>query len=435
MPSPSTPVDRAPVIEINPKTATVTWFPIGEDSSGGSVPWFPSIGVLDYARARPVSPDRAQSGPGTVAAPAPAYGEPLIVGTDLAAVYWRSHNLLCTAPIRSGRVNFAAAETVDWATAGEEMVLIEHNLAQCCPQRTLDPPLQVLRTDATGRLSFAFVVAADDGIPVIGPSSHHEQPWVPAQELETAQGVGLAGTMALWSSALRIGDQAGSWRLLPGRQALAELDAAGFTVTGPAARRPGLVAALADPGQWPTGWYGWTRALALARYERCFYGGDLRYDQHKPGSRRVAVRGDGRNLRDRLGMQGPADVETLPPEQHVYVEAGWIGGAIATPVPAGRVALCEPTLLDGPLPRRNDDPRWQAECRRCGVVMSSAAVGESWRPYVHELAAHIPGRGPAGLWCPAHPETGRRRPHAPTCRVVPPPDSAVTGLLGDVVET
>jgi len=413
------PAAHAPVIEIDPETTTLTWHHTDKHGQTAPdahrVPWFASIGVLDYTRASTSPTGPQQPGHHEAAVAVPAYGDPLIVRAEEAAVFWRADNLLSSAPIQAGRVDFSAAAPVDCAAAPDRYLLIEHNLAQMAPVRTLDPPLHVLRVQASGRLSVARLVAGAEGAPVIGPVGHHYQPFVRAEELAAAAAGGLTGLAVLWESELRIGDTLGSWQVLAPPAALAALATAGFTVTGAPAGRPGLVSALATARQrWTTGWYAGTRLLALARYlphrMNCWYD----YDQ--PGLRRVAVAtsDDPYDRGDLLGVHGPADVETTPPDQRVYVSMGWDGGGFAAPLPAGQMVLCEPTFLDGPLPVLDYDPVWQAACRRCGAPMTSAEAGPNWVPYLHELHADQPGTD--RIWCPAHPDT-RRRPHAPVCRV------------------
>jgi hypothetical protein len=413
------PAGHAPVIEIDPETSTLTWHRTDEhgqtEPDARRVPWFASIGVLDYASASPTRPHPPGHHDGAV--PLPVYGDPLIVRPDAAAVFWRAENLLSSAPIRAGRVDFAAAAPVDWAADPDRYVLIEHNLAQIAPVRTLDPPLHVVRVDASGRLSFARLVVGAEGAPVIGPVGHHYQPWAIAEALAAAAAGGLAGLAVTSECELRIGDRLGSWQVLSPPDALAALATAGFTVTGAPAQRPGLVSALATAQRrWTTGWYAGTRLFALARYIPRAYGGDGWYHFDQPGLRRVAVAAsdDPYDCGDLLGVHGPADVETRPPDQRVYVSMGWDGGGFATPLPARQMVLCEPTFLDGPLPPLDHDRRWQAACRRCGAPMTSAEVGPNWVPYLHELLADQPGT--EQIWCPAHPDT-RRRPHAPVCRV------------------
>ena len=347
--------------------------------------------------------------------------------TDLAAVFWRVSSVLYSAPIRRGRVDLDAAAVVDWTAADHARLrVIEHNLAQSSALPTLDPPLHVVQVERSGRLSLSTLVADVNGSPVIGPTPRHYQPYLSPGQLATATAQGLDALAAMWEQALRSRTADGIWRFVSPDRALETLAGLGFVVTGAAARRPGLTAALhGEPGtHWIPGWYGGTRLLALARFEQSTSGGDRQYAFHKPGSRRVAVAADadGRH-RDMLCMQGPADVEDRPHGERVYVESGYLGGGMALPVAAGRVALHEPVLVDGPLPVLDHQVSWSATCRRCGAPMSCGLVGRyDFVPYLHELAAEVPGRGPADLWCDAHPSTDRRRPHAPICQVIAPPE-------------
>jgi len=422
-------------IEVDPDTFTVTWHPTdhgtARDPGPRTVPWFPSTGVLDYASAtRPVAAPRRQDTV-TAAGAHPTYGDPLIVRPDLRAVFHRVGSVLHSTPIHSGGADFTDATAVDWATADtdhDRVRVVEHNLAQCSALPTLDPPLHVVQVEQSGRLSLSFLLADTDGSPVIGPTPHHYQPYLDPGQLETATAQGLPALAAMWEDALRRRTTDGGWRFVPPEQVRDTLARLGFTVTGGAVERPGLVAALdaAAGNQWAPGWYGGTRLLALARFERALYGGDLHYDYHKPGSRRVAVASGGDRHGDLLGMQGPADVETLLHGERVYVRTGYSGGGQATPVEAGRVALHEPVLIDGALPVLDDQVSWSATCRRCGVPMSCGLVGRwDFVPYVHELG---PDGGPTDPWCPAHPATDRRRPHAPVCRVTQRPDRDADGL-------
>lgn len=414
-------------IDIDARARVLAWHPA--DTATGAkartVPWFPSLGVLDYARAdRPFPAQRTATPAGT----APAFGDPLIVRTDLAAVFWRAGSVLHSAPIRDGRVDLAGAAAVDWAAAGAErevLRVVEHNLAQCSADLpTLDPPLHVVQVDRSGRLALSHLVADADGSPVIGPTPRHYQPYHFPGELEAATAHGLPALVALWEQALRRRTTDGGWRFVPPEGALDTLAGLGFAVTGAAVQRPGLAAALhaAAGRQWVPGWYGGTRLLALARFERADCGGDLQYLYHAPGSRRVAVAADGSDplMGDGCTMQGPSDVETRPRYERVWVTDGARGYGESMPVDAGRVALHEPVLIDGPLPVHDAEASWSAACRRCGAPMSSGLVGRhDFVPYVHELAADAPA---SELWCDAYPSaSARRRPHAPACRVVPRP--------------
>ncbi|WNV83151.1 hypothetical protein [Umezawaea sp. Da 62-37] len=417
-------------IEINPDTSTASWGPTDHGTADGpgfcTVPWFPSTGVLDYASAtHPVAEFRRQDASATTGT-SPTYGDPLIVRPDLGAVFHRMGSVLHTTPIRSGRADFTDSVAVEWAAADtdyDRVRVVEHNLAQCSTLPTLDPPLHVLQVEQSGRLSLSFLLADTDGNPVIGPTPHHYQPYLHPGQLETAAGQGLPALAAMWEDALRQRTTDGSWRFVPLEQVHDTLIRLGFTITDSAAKRSGLVGAFgaAAHRQWVPGWYGGTRLLALARFTRAYYGGDLHYDYHAPGSRRVAVASDRHG--DLLGMQGPADVEALPRGERVYVRSGFPGGGMATPVEAGRVALHEPVLIDGPLPVFDDQVSWSASCRRCGMPMSCGLVGRwDFLPYVHELG---PDDHSTGSWCSAHPVTDRRRPHAPVCRVVVRPDRDV----------
>lgn len=429
----SIPTVSSVLIEINPDTLTVTWHPSTDDApldrGPRTVRWFPSTGVLDYAAAPYPVPATQPRTASVAGRGSPAYGDPLVVRPDLGAVFCRSGSVLYSAPIRSHRVDFADAVAVDWTAADadrDQLRVIEHNLAQCSTQPTLDPPLHVVQVEANGRMSLSFLLADVDGSPVIGPTPHHYQPYLAPGQLETATAQGLPALTAMWEAALCQRTTDGGWRFVPPEHALETLAGLGFDVTGAAAERPGVVAALnaAAGSQWSPGWYGGTRLLALARFERATYGGDRHYDHHKPGTRRVAVAADANDRYDRdlLAMQGPADVETLPPGQRVYVESGYPGGGLATPVEAGRAALHEPVLIAGTLPVLDHEVSWSATCRRCAAPMSCGLVGRfDFVPYVHELTADLSDRGPADLWCPAHPATDRRRPHAPVCRVTARP--------------
>lgn len=430
----SVPAAGSASIQVDPDTFTLTWHPADDDADRDqgqrTVPWFPSTGVLDYASASRPIPAPPRQATVTAAGTRPTYGDPLIVRPDLGSIYHRVGSVLHSTPIRGGVVDFvdfADSTMVDWTATGtdyDRVRVAEHNLAQCSDLPTLDPPLHVVQVEQSGRLSLSFLLADADGSPVIGPTPHHSQPYLFPGQLEAATTQGLPAIAELWENALRQPTTDGGWRFVPPGQAVDTLARLGFTVTGTA----GLVAALrADRGsRWVPGWYGGTRMLTLARFERGYRGRDLHYEFHKPGSRRVAVVGTDGD-RDLLGMQGPADVETRPPGVSVYLEAGYVGGGLATPVEAGRIALHEPVLIDGPLPVVDDGVNWSATCRRCGAPMSSGLVGRhDFLPYVHELAAELADRGPVDPWCPAHPANDRPRPHAPVCRVVerPGPDTA-----------
>ncbi|GAA2678824.1 MULTISPECIES: hypothetical protein [Actinosynnema] len=412
-------------IVIAPDMFTLTWHQA--DHGPLTVPWFASTGVLDYASAShqvAVSrPQAADAGAG------PAYGDPLVVRPDLGGIYYRVGGVLHSAPIRGDRVDFTAAAAVDWAAADadyDRVRVVEHNLAQCSTLPTLDPPLHVVQVERSGRLSLSFLLADLDGSPLIGPTTHHYQPHLAPGRLKATTVQGLPALAALWEGALRRPTTGGGWRFLPPRQALETLTELGFTVTGAASRHPGLAAALntGTDSQWVPGWYGGTRLLALARFERSHYGGDLHYEYHKPGSLRGAVSPSFDGVYGSLlGVQVRADVETRPPGERVYVESGYVGGGMARPVEAGQVALHEPVLIEGTLPIIDHEVSWSAACRRCSAPMSCGPVGRhDFVPYVHELAAESSGLGPVGMWCPAHPVGDRTRPHAPVCRVDEGPD-------------
>lgn len=185
----------SPLIEIDPATQIVTWHTAGEAAPAGdgprTVPWFPSVGVLDYARAdRPAHPRHRQ----TAAATAPVFGDPLVVRTDLAKVFWRAGSVLHSAPIRCGRVDVTDTDAgpVDWAASDPhrrgQLRVIEHNLAQCSPLPTLDPPLHLVQVEESGRMSLSLLLHnSADGSPVIGPTPRHLQPYLPPGHLETAR--------------------------------------------------------------------------------------------------------------------------------------------------------------------------------------------------------------------------------------------------------
>ncbi len=422
------PAAHAPVIEIDPETTTLTWHHTDKHGQTAPdahrVPWFASIGVLDYTRASTSPTGPQQPGHHEAAVAVPAYGDPLIVRAEEAAVFWRADNLLSSAPIQAGRVDFSAAAPVDCAAAPDRYLLIEHNLAQMAPVRTLDPPLHVLRVQASGRLSVARLVAGAEGAPVIGPVGHHYQPFVRAEELAAAAAGGLTGLAVLWESELRIGDTLGSWQVLAPPAALAALATAGFTVTGAPAGRPGLVSALATARQrWTTGWYAGTRLLALARYlphrMNCWYD----YDQ--PGLRRVAVAtsDDPYDRGDLLGVHGPADVETTPPDQRVYVSMGWDGGGFAAPLralpprAARRPTRHRPDLVPGASrhpssPARPRLPGRRASLRPGRSLTTVAAAGPPTPAAATVLQdrSALPYRHSAGVGEPA----GQ---HTPACRV------------------
>jgi hypothetical protein len=391
------------------------------------VPWFREIGVLDYAGADYPAPPRPRAKAKAKASGMfPLYGDPLIVRPDLGGVFWRVGNVLHAAPIRGHRVDFDDAEAVWWPMTGayhDELTVIEHNLAQCSTVPTVDPTLHVVQVDRSGRLSLSFLISDVDGAPVIGPTPRHYQPWINPDELQRAAEHGFAGVAAMWRARLGMASEDGNWRFVPPSKVLDTLAGLGFTVTGAAAAQPGLVAAFADTqdtrgwydgthdSQWATGWYDGTRLLALARFERGRYGRDGQYDMRQPGYQRIAAdHGDGW-----YGMLARGDVESLPVEQQVRM----VSAHRSVTVPAGAVALHEPVLINGALPVLDHEVNWAASCRRCGVPLSSGEVGEfEFTPYVHELSAFLRRRGPEALWCPAHPATGRRRPHAPVCRTV-----------------
>lgn len=416
--------ERFPLIEVDFILNDVTWHLTAagnpDERYTATVPWFAGIGVLDYADAEPRThhqPDVTSVGT------FPAYGDPLIVRPDLAAVFWRVGSVLHTAPIRRRRVDFTAAAAIGWtaARAGrDELVAIEHNLAQCSTLPTLDPPLHVVQADMTGRLSLALLLADRDSSPVIGPATHHYPPSAWPGHVRMLAEHGPAALAAVWERQLTRSSEDGTWRLVPPTQAVQTLAASGFTVTGAAADRPGLVAAFnaAGDSQWAPGWYGGTRVLALARFRRQPNTGDRHYDYHEPGSRKVA--GVYENGEELLGWHGPADVETLPPTQPVRVQLGYPGGARSLPIHAGHVALHEPVLIRGTIPVIDHEVSWTATCRRCDTALNSGAVGRfDFVPYVHELTPD-PG---VSLWCPDHPRTDRRRPHAPVCEVTQRPST------------
>lgn len=428
MQSSSVSAGKPALIEVHPDFRTTYWHPA--DSTGvteaRTVPWFPSLGLLDYADGSGPVPPRHANAPSM---PSPVFGDPLIVRTDLAAVFWRASSVLHSAPIRHGCVNLVHGSAVDWTTTGahhDVVQVVEHNLAQCSDALpTLDPPLHVVQVDRSGRLSLSYLVADVDGSPVIGPTPPHYQPFLPLSRVQAAASHGLPSVAAMWEEALRRRTTDGGWRFVPPERALDTLADAGFTVTSAVSERPGLVAALraAEGSQWVSGWYGGTRLLTLARFERNPYGGDLHYDFHRPGSRRAAVAGtgSGHGIGDRVDMRGPADVESRPHDERVYVEGAQGRSGMATPVEAGRVALHEPVLIDGPMPVVDHEVKWTAVCRRCTVPMSCDLLGpHDFVPYVHELTARMPDRGSL-VWCAEHPTQDRRRPHAPVCRVIEHP--------------
>ncbi|RAS59522.1 hypothetical protein C8D87_114134 [Lentzea atacamensis] len=413
----STRTADSPRIEVDYSRRHVKWGLTGGDVSNRwfarTVPWFDQIGVLDYASSNYPAPQRPTA---KTSGPFPVYGDPLIVRPDLASVFWRAGSVLCAAPIRRGRVDFDDATPVWWPRAGadhDELTVIEHNLAQCSALPTVDPPLHVVQVDRSGRLSLSFLLADADGSPVIGPTPRHYQPWINPERLEAAAERGVAGFAAMWEARLGEPSEDGIWRFVPPAEVLDTLTGLGFTVTGAAAEQPGLVAAFdaARGSQWATGWYGGTRLLSLARFERGRYGRDGQYDVHEPGYRRIAADEDD----GWYGMLARGDVETLPPARQVRM----VSAFRSVTVPAGTVALHEPVLISGPLPVLDHEVNWSASCRRCGVPLSSGEVGEfEFTPYVHELSAFLHHRGPEALWCPAHPSTDRRRPHAPVCQPV-----------------
>lgn len=419
-PSNSAATARFPRVEVDFALSRVTWHLAGDEVVDGhhssAVPWFDSIGVLDYASAEPATAPQ----PREAGARLPVYGDALIVRPDLAAVFWRAGSVLHSAPIRCGLVDFGDAAAVEWSAsliAHGQLLVIEHNLAQCSTLPTVDPPLHVVQVDRSGRLSLSFLVADVDGSPVIGPTPRHYQPWIYRDVFDDAARQGLPAVAAMWQSRLDEETEDGTWRFIPPAQVLDTLIGLGFAVTGPAAEQPGLVAAFdaARGSQWTSAWYGDSRLLTLARFERGHYGRDGQYTLHQPGHRRIAADKDS----GWYGMLAQADVESLPSDQLVRM----VGTFRSKLVRAGQVALHEPDFIDGTLPVLDNETDWAAHCRRCDVPLSSGEVGQfHFTPYVHELTAFLHhNNGPGTLWCPAHPSKDRLRPHAPVCRPVERP--------------
>ncbi|UUV32091.1 hypothetical protein NQK81_01200 [Amycolatopsis roodepoortensis] len=388
------------------------------------MPWFGPTGVVDYAAATGPSAEESQQGDRDDAGLELSYGDPLIVRPELNAVLYRVGSLLHVAPIRDGHVEFDEARMVDWATAGprlEQFRVIEHNLTECSPLPTLDPSLHVVQVEATGRITLSHLVADTDGSPVIGPVTHHYAPYLIDEEQEDAARHGLPAIAGLWQERMGAKGDQGGWEIAPPSQALT-LAAAGFTVIGAAAERPGLDAAFRFHAgqQWVPGWYGGTRLLALARFRRGTVVRDLDYDYHEPGSRPVTVFDDP----DVYVMRGPTDVETRPHGESVNLRIAVSHWAQSTFVEAGKVAIQEPVLIEGSLPAVDHLVTWAANCRRCGVPLHSGAVGRyDFIPYVHDLHPDD-WKDP----CPAHPASDRRRPHAPVCRVIERPQEETPGL-------
>ncbi|HET6285776.1 MAG TPA: hypothetical protein VFG15_03365 [Amycolatopsis sp.] len=419
----SDPAQEPVRIDVDPDSFTLTW-------GGWTVPWFRTTGVVDYAAATPGPRPQGQPVDHDASTTLkPSYGDPLIVRPDFCSIFYRVGSLLHVAPIRGGRVDLSAAAMVDWATAGgylDNIRVIEHNLTECNSLPTLDPPLHLVQVEATGRMSVSLLVADTDGSPVIGPLTNDYAPYNSPNEVEFAAQEGLTVAAAMWHKRMGANGDTAGWDLVPPAAALDTLAAAGFTTTGDAAERTGLISAFGGgERQWVPGWYGDTRLLTLARFRAGTDHRDLEYDFHDPGSRRVTVF----TRTDAYVMRAPADVETRPHDEAVYLKYGAGGWGETRWADAGTVALQEPVLIDGTLPPADHLVCWAATCRRCDEPLYSFLVGaHDLVPYVHDLFSTTSNT------CTAHPTSGRRRPHAPVCRVIAQPEYIDPNhFLGDTI--